>query len=136
MRKINPKSNNNDSFKYSILISLHYYNIPSHREKPSKLNAYANNYNFSDTNPTNFEKNNPNISLNILHEDNGLIYTTNIDAVNKAYIVKIKEYRYAALKPSYDNFIKTKQLIKKMSHNELEQIDIFFLQSCITIFRQ
>ena len=99
MRKINPKSNNNDSFKYSILISLHCYNIPSHREKPSKLNAYANNYNFSDTNPTNFEKNNPNISLNILHEDNGLIYTSNIDAVNKAYIVKIKEYRYAALKP-------------------------------------
>ena len=27
MRKINPKSSDIDSFKYSILISLHYYDI-------------------------------------------------------------------------------------------------------------
>ena len=73
MRKINPKSNNNDSFKYSILTSLHYYNIPYHGEKTTKLDAYADNYNFTNTNPTDFEKNNPNISLNIPNEDNGLM---------------------------------------------------------------
>ena len=73
MRKINPKSNNKNSFKYSILISLHYYNIPYHREKTTKLDAYADNYNFTNTNPTDFEKNNPNISLNIPNEDNGLM---------------------------------------------------------------
>ena len=33
MRKIIPKSPDNDSFKYSILISLHYNDIPYHREK-------------------------------------------------------------------------------------------------------
>ena len=88
MRKINPKSNNIDSFKCSILISLHYYDISYHREKPSKLNAYANNYNFSDNNPTDFERNNPNISLNILSEDNKLIYRSNNDCFKKAYIVK------------------------------------------------
>ena len=70
MRKINPKSNNNNSFKYSILISLHYYNIPDHREKTTKLDAYVNKYNFTNTNPTDFEKNNPNISLNILNKLN------------------------------------------------------------------
>ena len=73
MRKINPKSNNKNSFKYSILISLHYYNIPYHGEKTTKLDAYADNYNFTNTNPTDFEKNNPNISLNIPNEDNGLM---------------------------------------------------------------
>ena len=73
MRKINPKSNNKNSFKYSILISLHYYNTPYHGEKTTKLDAYADNYNFTNTNPTDFEKNNPNISLNIPNEDNGLM---------------------------------------------------------------
>ena len=58
MRRINPKSNNSDSFKYSILISLYYYDIPYHREKTSKLDALANKYHFNDTNPDIFEKNN------------------------------------------------------------------------------
>ena len=57
MRKINPKCTNIDSFKYSILISLHYYDISHHREKTSKLDAYGNNYNFSGFNPDIFDKN-------------------------------------------------------------------------------
>ena len=120
MRKINPKSNNIDSFKCSILISLHYYDISYHREKPSKLNVYANNYNFSDNNPTDFERNNPNISLNIFSEDNKLIYRSNNDCFKKAYIVKTNENRYAAIKPSPNDFIKAKQLIKKLSHSQLK----------------
>ena len=57
MTKINPKSNNNVSFKCSILIiSLHYYDIPYHREKTTKLDAFINNYNFTNTNPSDFEK--------------------------------------------------------------------------------
>ena len=120
MRKINPKSNNIDSFKCSILISLHYYDISYHREKPSKLNVYANNYNFSDNNPTDFERNNPYISLNIFSEDNKLIYRSNNDCFKKAYIVKTNENRYAAIKPSPNDFIKAKQLIKKLSHSQLK----------------
>ena len=50
MKKINPKSNNINSFKYSILISLHCSDIPYHREKTLKLDPFANKYNFSDTN--------------------------------------------------------------------------------------
>ena len=42
MRKINPKSNNHDSFKYSILISLHYYDIPYYIEKTLKLDPFTN----------------------------------------------------------------------------------------------
>ena len=123
MRKINPKSDNNNYFKYSIIISLHYYDIPYHREKTSKLDPFANKYNFNDTNPDIFEKNNSHISLAILDDNNNqLINTSNNDSINKAYIIKINEDRYAAIKPSSNNLIKTKQLIKKMSHAELEQI--------------
>ena len=131
MRKINPKSNNNNSFKYSILISLHYYNIPDHREKTTKLDAYVNKYNFTNTNPTDFEKNNPNISLNILNKLNKhtyLINSSNNDCFKRAFMVKINDYRYVAIKCSSDNFIKTKQLITKNSHTELKQILIHIVK--------
>ena len=117
MRKINPKSSNNNSFKYSILISLHYYDSPYHREETAKLDAFANNYNFTNTNPSDFEKNNPNISLNILSEDIKLGYSSNNNCFKEVYIVKIYENRYAAIKPSSDDFIKTKQLKKCHTQN-------------------
>ena len=47
MRKINLKSSNNESFKYSIIISLHYYEINRRPEKLSKLGPYTNKYNFT-----------------------------------------------------------------------------------------
>ena len=129
MRKINPKSNNIDSFKYSILILLHYYDTSHHREKTTKLDKYVNNYNFSDANPEIFEKDNLHISLTIFDENNKKIYNTNNNnSINKAYTVKINDYRYAAIKPSPNNLIKSKQLVKKMSHIELEQILIHIIK--------
>ena len=46
MTKINPKSSGIDSFKYSILISLHYYDISFHPERISKLQPFENKCNF------------------------------------------------------------------------------------------
>ena len=37
MRSINPKCANNESFKYSILIPLHYYELNNHSEKINQL---------------------------------------------------------------------------------------------------
>ena len=37
MSSINPKCTNNDSFKYSILISLHYYELYNHPERLNQL---------------------------------------------------------------------------------------------------
>ena len=128
MRKKNQKSANIDSFKYSILISSHYYDISYHREKTSKLDTYASNYNFTNTHPTDFERNNLNISLTILDENNKLIHRSNNDGFKKAYIVKINEHRYPAIKPTSHNLIKAKQLTKKMSHTELEQILIHLMK--------
>ena len=63
MREISLRSSDIDSFKYSILISLHYYDISFHPERISKLKPFENKYNFKNITPNEFETNNPNISL-------------------------------------------------------------------------
>ena len=121
MRKIIPKSSNIDSFKYSILISLHYYDISYHPERISKLKAFENKYNFIDTTPNEFEINNPNISLTVFDEKNKIIYKPINISVNKAQIVKIDNDGYAAIKPLKDKFIKLNKLLKSFSHLELRE---------------
>ena len=91
MRKTNPRSSDIDSFKYSILISLHYYDISFHFERISKLKAFEKHYNFIHITPTEFETNNSNISLTIFDEDNKKIYHSKNDSTNKAYIVQLKK---------------------------------------------
>ena len=74
MRKINSKSSDVGSFKYSILISLHYYDISFHPEKISKLKTFEKHYNFIHITPTEFETSNSNISLTIFNEGNKKMY--------------------------------------------------------------
>ena len=105
MGKINLKSSDIDSFKYSVLISLHYYDISFHPERISKLKPYEDRYYFSNTTPVEFETNNPNISLTIFDEDKKKIYATKINSGNKAKIFKQKNNRYAAIKPLKNKFI-------------------------------
>ena len=83
MRKINPKSSDTDSFKYSVLISLHYYNIYFHVERISKLKPYENKYNFIQITPTEFETNNSNIRLTIFDEGNKKIYHSKMIVLTK-----------------------------------------------------
>ena len=121
MRKINTRSSNSDSFKYSILISLHYYDISYHPERISKLKPFENKYNFSHITPNEFEINNPNISLTVFDENNNIIYMPNNNSTNKAQMVKINNYRYAAVKPQKNKFIKLNELLKSFSHVELRE---------------
>ena len=83
MRKRNPKSSNVDSFKCSILISLHYYDISFHPERISKLKQYECLYDFNDMTPRKFEINNPNISLNIFNNDGEQLCTSSNDGIFK-----------------------------------------------------
>ena len=76
MKTVNPKCSNEDSFKYSILISLHYYYLNTHKETINKLNKYMNNYNFKSNNYITFE-NDSNISLNVYDENGKIIYNSN-----------------------------------------------------------
>ena len=47
MKTINSKCTNEDSFKYSIIISLHYYELNTHKERINQLNKYIDNFKFS-----------------------------------------------------------------------------------------
>ena len=105
MRKINPKSSDVDSFKYSILFSLHYYDISE------------------------FETNNSNISLTIFNEDNKKIYHWKNDSTNKAHIVQLKNNRYAALQPPKNKFMRLDKMVKSFSHKELKEYILSHINS-------
>ena len=98
MRAINPNSNDIDSFKYSILISLHYNDIPNNPQRISYLNKHESQYNFSCIKPIQFEQNNPNISLNIYDTQNEQIQSSINNSEIKGNIIHINN-RYTAVKP-------------------------------------
>ena len=120
MKAINPKCTDADSFKYSILISLHYYDLYNHKERKNQLSKYINNYNFKSNSPSDFEKNNPYISLTVYDEHDEILYNSINKYKNRAYITKINN-RYHALKPNNDKFVQLKQLLKQFTHKELTE---------------
>ena len=119
MRSINPKCSNNELLKYSILISLHYYDLKNHPERINKLNKYLNKYNFYTTNYRDFENNNQSISLTVYNENKEIIYTPKNNTDNKAYIIKINNHRYNALKPNKHKYIQLENISKLFTHKEL-----------------
>ena len=71
---INPKTKDNECFKYAIIAALNHENIGKDPQRISKLKPFINNYNWKDIEfPSNakdykkFEKNNNTIALNILY---------------------------------------------------------------------
>ena len=106
------KSTNEESFKYSILISKPYQEISCYPEGITNFKPFENKYNFTHNTPNEFELDKPSISLTIFDEDNKIICFPNNNSNNKTQIVKINKYRYAGIKPSKDYFIKLKQLLK------------------------
>ena len=119
MRKINPKCCNEDSFMYSILISLHYYDISHNPERITKLRAYMSNYDFTDTTANGFKMNNPHVSLEIMDEDRNIVYSPNNTTNNKVVIVKLKNNRCAVLKPIKNKYAKLKEILPSFSHKEI-----------------
>lgn len=118
MKTINPKCTNENSFKYSILISLHYYELTNHKERTNQLNKYIDNYNFSSKTYSEFENNNPSISVSVYDENYKVIHSNTNQSTNNAFIIKMKN-RYHALKPIKNKYIKLNQLLKQFTHREL-----------------
>ena len=74
MRTINTNASNENSFKYSLLCSLHYFDILRNPQKISKLMLLENIYNFTHNTSKEFEIDNPNISLTVFTEYEKRIY--------------------------------------------------------------
>ena len=115
MRKIIPKSPDNDSFKYSILISLHYYDIPYHPERIPNLKPHENRYNFIHITTAEFEINISNISLNIFNENQEQIYTSSNNTPYQANIVQLKNNGYADMNPSKNKYTQLNEILKSFS---------------------
>ena len=49
------------------------------------------------------------------------IYSTKSDSTNKAYIVQLKNNRYAALKPLRNKFMRLEKTLKSSSQTELKE---------------
>ena len=124
MKIINIDSSDEDSFRYAILYSLHYYDISHNPQRISKLIPFQNKYNFSHNTLKEFETDNPNISVTVFNEDKKIIYSPNNFTPNKASIVRTNDNRYAAIKPLKDNFIKLKELLQSFSHSELRDLRV------------
>ena len=112
MKTINPKCSNEDSFNYSILISLHYYDLKSHKERINQLVKYIHNYNFESNNYQKFENNNQSISLNVYDENHNLIHKSISNKINQLNLIKINNNRYHAWKPNKDKYTQLKDVLK------------------------
>ena len=121
MRKINRKSSDIHSFKYSMLTSLHYYDISFHPERISNLNPYENHYNFLHITPTEFEINNSNVSLNISNEDKKYIYASGNNSSHQVNIIQLKNNRYAAIRPLKNKCTQLNGILKSFCHMKLKE---------------
>ena len=103
-------------FKYPILISLHYNDIPNKPQRISNLNKYKSQYDFSNTEPIQFEQSNPNIPLNIHTTQFWQIYSSINSSYNKANCSYINN-RYASIKQHQN---KLNELLKSFNQRNLK----------------
>ena len=111
-----------ETFMYSIMISLHYYDISHNPERISTLRPYINNYDFTDIISQNFEMNNSNIYLSIIDDDEYILDNSRNISNNRAKIVKLKNNRYATIKPIKNKYIKLKEILRLFSHKQISDI--------------
>ena len=108
MRLINIKCNDSDSFKYSILLYLYYYNIKNNYLRPTEINKHSNPYiqiYFNENNDIyQFEKDNTFIDLLIIDINDKPIFLTRNNAKIKVTIVKLNDHRYSLYKPTLQRF--------------------------------
>ena len=95
MHLINIKCDNRDSFKYSILLYLYYYNIKINYNRPTEINKHRDPYmliHFNDANDINqFEKDNRFIDILIIDINNNPLFLTHNNANIKVTIVKFND---------------------------------------------
>ena len=108
MRLINIKCNDSDSFKYSILLYLYYYNVKNNYLRPTEIDKHSNPYIKNYLNRNNdiyqFEKYNTFIDLLIIDINDKPIFLTRNNAKIKVTIVKLNDHRYSLYKPTLECF--------------------------------
>ena len=108
MRLVNIKCSDKESFEYSILLYLCYYNIQKNHGRVIQLLFNTDPYlsiKFNENNDINqFEKDNPHIDLLIIDVNNNPLFLTRNSANIKVTIVKLNNNRYSLKKPTIECF--------------------------------
>ena len=103
MRLINIKCDNSESFKYSILRNLYYYNIKNNYTRVTYLINNLNHYIHIKVNKKSdlqqCEKDNLIIDLLIINLNSETVFLTRNNATIKVTIVKLNDRRYSLIKP-------------------------------------
>ena len=67
--------------------------------------------------------NNPNISLTVIDDDKNILYISHNISSIRAKIVKLKNNRYATIKPVKNKYIiKLKEILRLFLHKEISDI--------------
>ena len=114
-----------ESFKYSLLLYIYYYNIKKNRARVSQLINNINPYidiKFNENSDVmQFVRDDPHISLFITDsEANPLLFTRNNGSI-QVNIVKLDDYRYSLVKPSIKRFMHNVNEINKINKDKHEK---------------
>ena len=119
MRTISPNCDDYISFLTSIVIWLHYYELLPHPERLSKIKSYFKNYELAGNIPESFEYYNKDISLTVYDNNGEIIYSSKNNTYKKAYIVKMNNNIYHALKPKMSSEMKLEKALSQFTHKEI-----------------
>ena len=100
---------------------MHYFEVNTHKERINRLNKYFNKYTFNSNNYADFETNSPSISLIVYDENGRFLQKQESNTNNNAYIVKLNNNRYHALKPNKDKCKQLNDLLKQYTPKELSE---------------
>ena len=125
MHIANLQCEDNESFKYSRLLYLYYYNIKSNYGRISQLNNNIKPYIPIEFNSNNdiyiyiyqFEKDNKHINLRIININGEPMFLSRNNASVKVIIVKINN-RYAIIKPTLQRFNNNISEINKINSDK------------------
>ena len=125
MRLINIYCNDSNSFKYSILLYLYYYNIKKNHGRISQLNNNVNPYISIEFNKNSdiaqFEQDNSHISLIIIDINGESLFLTQNNASVKGTIVKLNDNKDTRIKPSLHRFNDNIREINKINRDKCKK---------------
>ena len=125
MRLINIYCNDSNSFKYSILLYLYYYNIKKNHGRISQLNNNVNPYISIEFNKNSdiaqFEQDNSHISLIIIDINGESLFLTQNNASIKGTIVKLNDNKDTRIKPSLHRFNDNIREINKINWDKCKK---------------
>ena len=122
MLLINITCTDKESFKYSLLLYIYYYNIKKIVQwLINNINPYIDIKFNENSDVMQFVRDDPHISLFITDsEANPLFFTRNNGSI-QVNIVKLDDYRYSLVKPSIKRFMHNVNEINKINKDKHEK---------------